>query len=115
LRNIASKSKSFKASPVFGLACYHLWVSESTMASGEREAFYPATGKINRPQEKRIVAFCDAVTGAMANSGLSRCEALGCLAIIIAQEANADPCDPPEDKHPLIVNFESGAVEKKAG
>lgn len=43
----------------------------------------------------RIAKFCETVADAMAASGLSRCEALGCLAIIIAQEANAE-LDPPQ-------------------
>lgn len=74
------------------MACYHPWVDASTMSKDEREKFYPVTGRI--VSRRDIRKFCDNVENAIVNSGLSRCEALGCLAIIIAREANAEP-DPP--------------------
>lgn len=61
------------------------------MPKDKREKFYPATGKIVDSRQRRVHKFCEAVESAMADSRLSRCEALGCLAIIIAREANAEP------------------------
>jgi hypothetical protein len=106
------------------------------MSKDQREKFYSATGRIANRRESRIHEFCETVEDAMAASGLSRCEALGCLAIIIAREANAEPDPPPaftvaHNVELVSVNrgttpeelagpyaqssFQPGATEKEAG